>query len=323
LDNFDFNFAHGVPKKQIMEKNDNNKELVNESLKQIHSLMNFKPGMTRTENKEIIEEQMGGVARRTARRAGRQAKRSTKDMNNVRSERKAINRKVNDIENIYDKLKNRTVNGEPALDVLRAKYKEVYGEDLPKLSGEPETAPTAQAKPAYVPKFPPCTGGVNKLGCKSNAVAQVQALVGGLDDKIKIDGMFGPRTKAAIEKVAPEYADQFTDADVAKIKQKVQSAGVKPKETEVTKTPEPRKINTSNFPSPPNALDNVKPDRLPTPKAVSEDDEDIPNEDMFDKPEIKPGGYKMTQGFVNESISQKERVRQNKQDRLNRKLGRI
>jgi len=47
-------------------------------------------------------------------------------------------------------------------------------------------------------------------------------------------------------------------------------------------------------------------------------------EDMFEKPEIKPGGYKMTQGFVNESaLSNKERKLKNKKDRLDKKLGRV
>jgi len=44
-------------------------------------------------------------------------------------------------------------------------------------------------------------------------------------------------------------------------------------------------------------------------------------EDMFEKPEIKPGGYKMAHGFVNESVSNKEQKRINKEARLNKKLG--
>ena len=46
-------------------------------------------------------------------------------------------------------------------------------------------------------------------------------------------------------------------------------------------------------------------------------------EDMFERQKIEPGGYKMAHGFVNESgLSNKETKRKNKQDRLDRKLGR-
>lgn len=49
-----------------------------------------------------------------------------------------------------------------------------------------------------------------------------------------------------------------------------------------------------------------------------------PKEDMFKKPEIKDGGYNMSQGFVNESApSNKETKLKNKQDRLDRKFGRV
>jgi len=326
-----------------MENDKENKELVNESFEKIDRLMNFTPGMTGTELKEVIEEQSrrddrqarraqfksnleGGMSRKDARQARRQTKKDQKageyddielgdnfeedfegkELKHIDRFVRRLNRYHGKIDKAIAKLESATHNGQNALEAVKLAYKEKYGTDLPK-TGVTDVAATPAPQPKYVPKYQPCQGGINKVGCRSNAVAKVQAIVGGLDDKIKIDGMFGPRTKAAIEKVAPEFAEQFTDADVATIKQKAQSAGVPSKETTATpkRTAPPRKIDMSNRPVP--KVDLGPRDQIDTNKLR----------------QAEEGATNMAVGFVNESISQKERVRKNKEDRLNKKLGRV
>lgn len=70
--------------------------------------------------------------------------------------------------------------------------------------------------------------------------------------------------------------------------------------------------------------DGFKEEKLQAQGQQSEEDDHAmtPKEDMFEKPEVKPGGFKMSQGFVNESaLSNKETKLKNKRDRLNKKLG--
>jgi peptidoglycan hydrolase-like protein with peptidoglycan-binding domain len=331
---------------------EDNKEMVNESFDKIDRLMNFRLGMTATELKEVIEEQSrrddrqarraqfksnleGGMSRKDARQARQQTKKDQKageyddielgdnfeedfegkNLKHIDRFVRRLHRYNDKIDKAIAKLESSTHNGQSALEAVKLAYKEKYGVDLPK-TGVTDVAATPAAQPKYVPKYQPCQGGINKVGCRSNSVAKVQAIVGGLDDKIKIDGMFGPRTKAAIEQVAPEFAEQFTDADVATIKQKAQSAGVKPKETVATKEPAPRRVEPKGLDLSKNPIaSTLKPtgrDQIPRPAGLDEEDE------------VKEqGATNMAVGFMNESISQKERVRKNKEDRLNKKLGRV
>lgn len=320
---------------------EDNKEFVNESFEKIDRLMNFRPGMTATELKEVIEEQSrrddrqarraqfksnieGGMSRKDARQIRQQTKKDQKagdyddielgdnfeedfegkDLKHIDRFVRRLHRYNDKIDKAIAKLESSTHNGQNALEAVKLAYKEKYGVDLP-MTGVTDVAATPAPQPKYVPKYPLCQGGINKVGCRSNAVAQVQALVGGLDNKIKIDGMFGPRTKAAIEKVAPEFADQFTDADVETIKQKVKNVSTQP---EVKREPAPQKIDMSKRPVP-----QVN---LPKPETLG---------DVLKKREAaeNTGATNMALGFVNESISQKERVRRNKENRLNKKFGRV
>ena len=62
-------------------------------------------------------------------------------------------------------------------------------------------------------KYKPCSG-TYSLGCKSEAIAKVQACLGGLT----VDGKFGSNTK---KKLADKGFTSFTDADVDKICKKI------------------------------------------------------------------------------------------------------
>jgi hypothetical protein len=57
--------------------------------------------------------------------------------------------------------------------------------------------------------YKPCSG-TYTYGCKSEAIAKVQACIGGLTP----DGKFGPKTKKAL---AAKGVTSFTDADITKI----------------------------------------------------------------------------------------------------------
>lgn len=339
---------------------DNNK-MLQETLNKAKTMMNFKPGMTRTElneqgmagppasymkqrqaktaepnvkkdnrldrNAEYDLNRESGMSRKDAkgikrdqRKMDKAARRGSEpavepnvdelpDSGEVRDYKhidrfvRSVHRNAQDLDNDYKKLANSTFKGQNALEAAKGLYRQKYNEELPiwrdyiKGPEQPKQAST------YTPKFPLCKGGVNKVGCRSNAVAQVQALVGGIDGSIKIDGMFGPKTKAALEKVAPEFAEQFTDADVATIKQKVNAPVEAPAPV---RQPAPTKISTKGFPKPVDPMANLKPDRIPNPKALGEQD----------------GPTNMAMGFdLNESISQKERARINKENRKKIKLG--
>jgi len=243
-------------------------------------------------------------------------------------------------------LSGRKINGEDAVEVVKGEYKRLYGTDLVaditkkgekvnykgitkqkellSLLGGGGAQPTNEPTKDPVAKtasYVPCQGGINKFGCKSDSIAKIQQAAG-----LKADGMFGKKTQAKLSQVAPEFSKQFSDTDVPAI-----IAKLTPAKNDV-ETPNP----VANIDSPKPITANIdtskigsmsptsapKANTIPRPGQQNESDPKV-KEDMFKKPEIKPGGYKMAQGFVNESLNNKDQWRKNKQERLDRKFGRI
>ena len=356
---------------------DSRQEL-NESLKKIQGLMYYDKSLTATENEEIIEEQLGAglamlggkrVVDKSRQNRGVPVKPREVDVIVRRLHKNLEGRKLmtdrGEMRNALYQIKHLTgramEDGSDPVDVIKTEYERRYGVDLigdiesksenldfrgsqfqkqlvDLLGGagvesavEPEARSTSSSG-GYVP----CQAGINKVGCKSDSIAQVQQAAG-----LKPDGMFGPKTQAKLDQVAPEFSKQFTDADVPTIQAKLKTERI----------PAPSKIDLSKMANP--GLTTIPQTRLdpamnqlknptftaqaPAPskrdqrlqgrvdklqQKLGEDEIEV-KEDMFEKPEIKPGGAKMTQGFMNESLSNKEQWRKNKQERLDRKLGRV
>lgn len=277
-----------------------NKENIRESLKKIQGLMYYDKSLTATENKEAIEEQWTPSAAGIARKAGREAQRQVGN-NTIKSIVPYINkvhRNMKHLDKIYSELEGKTYQGQPAIDGLRSKYKQVYGEDLsmPGIStpGVEGGVGGVGQDTAQVAQYQPCQGGVNKVGCKSGSIGQVQQMLGGL----KVDNMFGPKTQQKLAQVAPEFSQQFTDADVPAIQAKL-----KPPVVDPTKLAPTGKIDTTKMGNP--AINPIVGDTIP-------------------RQSNEQGATNMAVGFVNEStLSNKEQWRKNRQDRLNKKLGRV
>ena len=218
---------------------------------------------------------------------------------------KRIHNGAGKIEKAMTKLGSATHNGGSAIEAAKNLYQEKYGLPLPTLggTGEPETA-VAPVTPAWKSSFPKCQGGINKIGCRSNAIGKVQAAL----DVIDVDGKFGPQTQKLLATKAPEFSKQFTDTDLPAVLNKIKGVPVRPKAPLVKPNPGRDKVD-AGFIDRPGLKGKTPKDTLKTADARAT--------------QANEGGYKnMAQGFVNESISQKERKRQNKEDRLNIKFNR-
>jgi len=206
-----------------------NEKTLNESLDRIKNMMDYDPETPLTEQ-TARELRKSGIESRKAAKATRRAE---IDYSRLNWYVKRIERNMKDIDTIYGHLRGKTYEGHDAIAVVQSTYKDKSGgRDLPQppvvqekttdtnvdgVTGAPAAAGYTQ-----------CIGGINKFGCKSNAIAQVQGMIGA-----KADGMFGPKTKEMLAAVVPEYSNQFSDADVATIQQKITQS----------KTPQVNKMN--------------------------------------------------------------------------------
>jgi len=206
-----------------------------------------------------------------------------------------------DMKNAYSQiyyLQGRKYNGADAIETVKNEYQRRYGTDLvsdiqTKLTNldftgaenqknflavlqkgaETNTQPeigqdTAQAVSSggKTGWFQPCQGGVNKVGCKSNSIGQVQQMLGGL----KIDNMFGPKTQEKLAQVAPEFSQQFTDADVPAIQAKLKAP--------VAQKIEPARIDTTKMSNP--GLNPVQGDKIMEQEISSDISAEIPTLEM-------------------------------------------
>ena len=163
------------------------------------------------------------------------------------------------------------------------------------MAGATAVAPSPAPASTWKPSYPKCQGGVNKVGCRSNAVGKVQAWL----DNIGVDGKFGPETQKRLASVAPEFSKEFTDTDLPAIRAKIDASNA-PRELP------PQKINLKQNP-------NIITPKLPPSETLG----DV----LKQRQSNEQGATNMAMGFVNESISQKERKRINKEDRKNKKIG--
>ena len=308
---------------------------LNESLAKMKNLMQYDLKTTLLENEETIEEQsarklarqarkstfqankdagMSGKEARGIKKATRQDDRAARKaddtsdevlddnyeadfegevLKNINRFVKRINKGAGKIEKAMARLEASTYNGGSAVEAAKALYQEKYQQPMPMLGGTavaPSPAPASTWKPSY----PKCQGGINKVGCRSNAIGKVQAAL----DDIGVDGKFGPETQKRLAAVAPEFGEQFTDADVPAIRAKIKAA---------------------------NAPREIAPGKISMKQATVAGVAPKPRTDVLDPSRItqanEQGATNMAIGFMNESVSNKEQKRINKEVRLNKKLG--
>jgi len=200
-------------------------------------------------------------------------------------------------------------------------------------TSEPQVAPATSSNKT---QYPPCQGGVNKLGCKSNSIVLVQDMLKG----VKVDGMFGPKTQERLSRVAPEFSEQFMDGDVSEIREKLKldaEHGVThpvPGESQPISKIASKKVgglDMSNVTKSPTgelavaSKSKIKPDEVTRGQQRRDDRQARKATAQTNRAEVAEDGYtNMAMGFVNESTMSPEEIkRRNKKDRLDKKLGRV
>lgn len=140
-----------------------------------------------------------------------------------------LKRNYDSIDALKSQLQGKTYKGDPAIDAVKTAYKASTGKDLPSESEQFATIqrPDPIKGPVDVPvdtpketKQWPFSKGTDedpyKYGTQGSGIAQVQQNLG-----LVQDGIWGPKTDAKIKELAPEFANGFTNQNLAQVIQKV------------------------------------------------------------------------------------------------------
>lgn len=112
-------------------------------------------------------------------------------------------------------------DGTPAIDALKAKYKELTGTDLPNVTSSSGTAGTGTQKGGKTGGYTPVDGTTTpyRQGTMGTGIGQLQQAFGftGAD----LDNKWGPNTQKKISELVPEYSNGFTNSNLPNILQKI------------------------------------------------------------------------------------------------------
>jgi hypothetical protein len=193
------------------------KQTINESLDKIKFMMNYDSSRTLLENEDLLDEQyaaMGGMGATTMGSI------NNTDVYNLNGYVRKLHRNVQRVEGVFKELEGKKFKGGDAITALKTAYKEKYGVDLPSTvtggvsqSGQPGQPGQAGAQQQT---FRPAQGTPEDpyvVGTTGEGVGKVQQYLGGL----KVDNMFGPKTKAKLAEKVPQFAEKFTNNDLMTI----------------------------------------------------------------------------------------------------------
>jgi hypothetical protein len=204
---------------------ENKKQTLTETIDRIKSMMEYDPSVPLTEQsiRDLNQQKKG-------------ARKNELSYIALKWHIGMIQKNMKDFESSLKRLQGKTYQGHDAVEILKSTYKEKTGKDLPLPANTTPAAPTAPVAPVtpaapvqgsnVVPGTSPvnytqCVGGINKVGCSSESIRKVQELIG-----VNPDGKFGLETQKKLSTIAPELSKQFTDADIQKIKDKINRTGI-------------------------------------------------------------------------------------------------